>query len=92
MSNNTIILKCIDDSLDERKKLTKLLKDKCKVTICAKMDYRSLHAYLEDMFKELNINITYDQVSKIMFLCDNNVDVSINESNKLILYSLFFNT
>ncbi len=86
MSENVIILKCIDDSLDERKKLTKLLKEKCSVTICEKMDYRSLHSYLEDMFNSLDINITYDQISRIMFLCDNNVDVSINESNKLILY------
>ena len=86
MSDNHIILKCIDDSLDERKKLTKLLKEKCKITKCEKMDYRALHSYLEEFFKNENINITYDQVSKIMFLCDNNVDISINESNKLLLY------
>ena len=86
MSENVIILRCIDDSLDERKKITKLLKEKCKVTICEKMDYRALHAYLEDMFKELDINITYDQITRLMFLCDNNVDLSINESNKLVLY------
>ncbi len=86
MSENIIILRCIDDSLDERKKLTKLLKEKCKVTICEKMDYRQLHAYLEEVFKELDINITYDQITRLMFLCDNNVDLSINESNKLIIY------
>ena len=86
MSENVIILRCIDDSLDERKKLIKLLKEKCKITKCEKMDYRSLHSYIEDLFKNHNIDITYDQVSRILFLCDNNVDISINESNKLILY------
>ena len=86
MNDNHIILRCIDDSLDERKKLIKLLKEKCKITKCEKMDYRSLHSYIEDLFKNHNIDITYDQVSRILFLCDNNVDISINESNKLILY------
>ncbi len=86
MGDNHIILKCIDDSIDERKKLTKLLKEKCKIIKCEKMDYRALHSYLEDMFKNLNIDITYDQISRILFLCDNNVDISINESNKLYLY------
>ncbi len=86
LSENVIILRCIDDSIDERKKLTKLLKEKCNVIKCEKMDYRALHSYLEDLFKENKIKITYDQVSRIMFLCDNNVDISINESNKLLLY------
>jgi len=86
MSENVIILRCIDDSLDERKKLIKLLKEKCSVTKCEKMDYRALHNYIEDTFKSLNIDITYDQVSRILFLCDNNVDITINETNKLILY------
>ena len=86
MSDNHIILRCIDESLDERKKLIKLLKEKCKITKCEKLDYRQLHSYLDDLFKSNNIDITYDQISRIMFLCDNNVDISINESNKLMLY------
>ena len=86
MSDNIIIFKCIDDSLDERKKVIKLLKEKANITKCDKLDYRELHSYLEDFFKENNIKIDYNSVSRIMFLCDNNTDISINESKKLLLY------
>jgi DNA polymerase-3 subunit delta len=50
------------------------------------MDYRALHSYLEDLFKENKIKITYDQVSRIMFLCDNNIDLCMSEIEKLLLY------
>ena len=37
MNENVIIFRCIDDSLDERRKLTKLIRSKCKVEIVEKL-------------------------------------------------------
>ena len=46
MNDNVIILKCIDESLDERKNITKKLREKCKVEEIKKMDYKELHLYI----------------------------------------------
>ncbi len=88
MNDNVIIFKCIDESLDERKSLTKLLKSKCDVRKIEKLDYKMLHQYVTNMFKENNIEATYNQVKAILDLCDYNPDYTINEVNKLLLYKI----
>ena len=53
---NVIIFKCIDDSIDERRSLTKLLRSKCKVEEIIPLNYKTLHEYVSNMFKNNNIN------------------------------------
>ena len=86
MNDNIIIFKCIDESIDERKKLTKLLREKCKIEECKKLDYKGLHEYVTNMFNDNKIKITYNQVKKILDLCEYNVDYTISEVDKLLLY------
>ena len=88
MNDNVIIIKCIDESLDERKKLTKLLREKCKIKECEKLDYKGLHEYVTNLFKENKINITYNQVKKILDLCEYNVDYTLSEVEKLLIYKI----
>ena len=88
MNENVIIFKCVDESIDERKSLTKLLKSKCNVQVLKKLDYKDLHAYVTNMFKEKKIEASYNQIKKILELCDNNPDFTINEVNKLFLYKI----
>lgn len=84
--DNVIIFKCIDDKLDERKKLTKILREKGNVTEIQKLDYKELHKYITDMFAKEKKNITFDQVKKILTLCEYNSDIAINETEKLLIY------
>lgn len=86
MNDNIIILRCIDESLDERKSIIKLLKSNCKVEEVKKLDYKELHEYVTNMLKENNINANYNQVKKILDLCEYNTDYTISEVEKLILY------
>ena len=86
MNDNVIIFKCIDESLDNRKKLIKLINEKCKVINCEKLDYKSLNTYITNMFKEKGYNINNNQIYKIMTLCEYNTDLTINEVTKLMLY------
>ena len=86
MNDNVIILRCIDESLDERKSIIKLLKSNCKVEEVKKLDYKELHEYVTNMLKENNINANYNQVKKILDLCEYNTDYTISEVEKLILY------
>lgn len=88
MNDNVIIFRCIDESLDERKKLTKLLKEKCKIIKCDKLDYRGLHAYVTEIFNDNNKKITYNQIKRILDLCQYNVDLTLNEVDKLLLYKI----
>lgn len=88
LNDNVIIFKCIDEKVDDRKNITKLLKEKCKLNIIPKLDYKALHQYITNMFKTENKKITYDQVKRILNLCENNADITINEVEKLLLYKL----
>lgn len=88
MNDNVIILKCIDESLDERKNITKKLREKCKVEEIKKMDYKELHEYITNMFVSNNKKITYNQVKEILNRCEYNDDFAINETEKLLLYKL----
>ncbi len=86
MSDNVLILKCKDEILDSRKSIIKLLKEKCKVEELKKLDYKSLHDLVTKIFKENGINVTYNQVKKILEMTENNTDVTLLEVNKLLTY------
>ncbi len=88
MNDNVIVFKCIDNSLDERKTITKKLREKCKVEEIKKMDYKELHEYITNMFAKNNKKITYNQVKEILNRCEYNDDFAINETEKLLLYKL----
>lgn len=88
MNDNIIILKCIDEKLDTKKELIKLIKDKCKVIELKKMDYKTLHEYVTKIFSDNNKKITYNQIKNILSLCENDTDSVLNEVNKLLLYKM----
>ena len=88
MNDNVIILKCSDEALDERRSLTKLLKSKCDVRVIEKLDYKNLHQYVSNMLKDNNIEANFNQIKKILDLCDYNPDYTINEVNKLLIYKI----
>ena len=88
MNDNVIIFKCVDENLDERKNITKKLREKCKVEEIKKMDYKELHEYITNMFVSNNKKITYNQVKEILNRCEYNDDLAINETEKLLLYKL----
>lgn len=88
MNDNVIILKCIDEKLDSKKELIKLVNDKCKVIELKKMDYKTLHEYVTKIFSDNNKRITYNQIKNILSLCENDTDSVLNEVNKLLLYKM----
>lgn len=88
MNDNVIIIRCIDESLDERKSLTKALRNKCKVNTVEKLDYKGIHEYVANELKEHKIKATFNQVKKILDLCEYNVDYTISELEKLLIYKI----
>lgn len=88
MNDNIIIFRCIDESFDERKKIVKKLREKCNIEEIKKLDYKDLNEYISNLLKENNIKYTFNQVKRILDLCDYNPDYTINEVNKLIIYKI----
>ena len=88
MNDNVIILKCIDEKLDNKKELIKLVNDKCKVIELKRMDYKTLHEYVTKIFSDNNKRITYNQIKNILSLCENDTDSVLDEVNKLLLYKM----
>lgn len=87
-NENVIIFKCIEEKLDDRKSLTKLIKEKCQIIECKKLDYKALSKLVTDMFLKENINIEFNEVKKILDLCEYNTDKTIMEVKKLLLYKI----
>ncbi len=88
MNDNVIIFKCVNESFDERRSFTKLIREKCKVEIIEKLDYKTLHEYISNMFKNAGINASFNQIKKILDLCEYNPDYTINEVEKLLIYKI----
>lgn len=88
MNDNVIIFKCVSEKLDERKKVIKYLREKCKVIVCEKLDYKGLHAYVQNVFKENKKEISFNQIKKILDLCEYDTDKTLNEVEKLLLYKM----
>ena len=88
MNDNIIIFKCLEESLDERKSITKLLKSKCKVETLEKLDYKNLHSYVAKMFADENIKTNFYQIKKILDLCEYDTDYTLSEVEKLLIYKM----
>ena len=84
--SNVIILKCTDEKLDERKKLTKILRDNKCVFEFKKLIYASLENYVFDYFKECGYKVGMPVVKKLVKKLENNSDMVFAEMNKLMMY------
>ena len=88
MSDDVIIIRCIDETIDERKSLTKALKSKCKVEKIESLDYKNLHEYVNNMFVDAGIYVDFNKIKRILDLCEYDPDYTISEVEKLLLYKI----
>lgn len=87
-NDNIIVIKCIDETLDNRKSIIKELNEKCKINKVEKLSYNELEPYLIEIFKSNNKKIKPYQIKKIMFLSQYNADYAVKEIEKLLLYKI----
>lgn len=91
--DNILVLKCIDESLDNRKSIIKKMYLNAEIFEAKKLDRWALTTKLKEMFKKDNYIINEEHIKKIINICgfnnyiDNN-DYIFNEVNKLMLYKL----
>lgn len=88
-NESTIIIFTLnEEKLDERKKITKELKNKCEVYTYNIKENKNLVTIISDNFKRDNYKIDLESIKKIMELTENNKDTIINEIDKLKMYKI----
>ncbi len=77
------------NTIDSRKKIVKTIKDNGSVINIAKLDKRGLNNMLTSYLKKYNYSIDYNTVNYIINNSFNNLDIMLNELDKIMLYYSF---
>lgn len=85
---NSILVFVVYDKVDERKKITKTIKDKYNYVCLKPLSPKDIIDKIISIFKEKKYSISYDNAKYIAYNCLNNYDLVINEINKVFLYYL----
>lgn len=85
-NNNIVILTALVDKLDERKKIVKLINEKCKVIFKPAIDDKNLSDFIIQEFKSNGYKIDYKTANYFVDYVGKNVDILISEIDKMILY------
>ncbi len=83
---SSILIFTSNDKLDNRKKITKILKDKYKIIELKEMYKKDLIQIVNEYVKDNKYTIDYKSVNYIIDSCLNNYDLIINELDKIFLY------
>ncbi|SFK58306.1 DNA polymerase III subunit delta [Salinicoccus halodurans] len=82
-----LIFKVFNEQLDNRKKITKIMKQKGKVTEVAEMDEQEVRQYLSSILAENEVAMDKSAMDIFINRTGINYETVTNEMNKLILYA-----
>lgn len=85
-NDNIIIIRCINEKLDERKKIIKLLRDKKCIIEFKKLMYFDLEKYIYDYLINLGYKVSIDTIKKLVKKLEYNSDLVFSECEKLMMY------
>lgn len=88
-NEGTTIIFTTQNSIDSRKKIVKVIKENGKLININKFDKREINNYLTSYLREYNYDIDYQTINYIMDNSYNNLDIMINELDKIMLYYSF---
>lgn len=83
---NIVVLTVLEEKLDERKKIVKQFKEKANVIHVDKIDEKKLPEFIINEFKEKGYKIDYKTTNYFLDYVGNDINVILNEINKMILY------
>ena len=84
--DNIVILTVMQDKLDERKKIVKLLKKNVTVIHKDMIDTKDLPKFIINEFLDSGYKIDYKTASYFVDYVGKNVDILLSEINKMIIY------
>ena len=86
---NTVLIFTTQKPIDSRKKIVKLIKDKYQVISDAKKDKMALSNFFSNYVKRNEFSIDYQTINYIINNSYNNLDIMLNELDKIMLYYNF---
>lgn len=75
------------NKLDERKAITKFLKSRSIIEECIALKDQDLRSWVKRQLGKNDINIDTDALNELLKRVENNTEVLVNETQKLILYA-----
>lgn len=88
-NSNTILIFTTQKPIDMRKKIVKELKSKYTVKNTPKMDKKALNNFLSKYVKDNEFTIDWETTNYIINNSYNNLDIMLNELDKVMLYYNF---
>lgn len=82
-----LIFKVFNEQLDNRKKITKIMKQKGKLTEVAEMNEHETRQYLSDILLDNEVTMEREAMDAFISRAGINYETVTNEMNKLILYA-----
>lgn len=83
---NTTLIFTTYERIDERKKITKTIKELGKLVNIKPLNYKEITQRIIDIFKKNKYKISYDDASYICEYALNNYDIALQEVKKIMLY------
>ncbi|AIO19501.1 DNA polymerase III subunit delta [Candidatus Izimaplasma bacterium HR1] len=87
VSDTLFIIHAPYDKLDERKAITKFLKSHSTVEDCKPLKDQDTRSWIKRQLGKNNIAIDPEAVNELLKRVENNTEVLVNETQKLILYA-----
>lgn len=84
-SNNIIF---VNKTIDLRKKIVKLIKEKYELINIEKIDYQNIRTFINEYVEKNNYQIDYQSVNYLINLWGLNFDIICHELDKAMLYNL----
>lgn len=83
---STVLIFTTQEGIDSRKKVVKSIKNNGNVINIPKMDKKAINNYLNNYLKEKSFKIDYQTVNFIMDNSYSNLDIMINDLDKIMIY------
>ncbi|MCF7927107.1 MAG: DNA polymerase III subunit delta [Candidatus Izimaplasma sp.] len=87
VNESILIIQAPYDKLDNRKKLTKLIKEHATVEHCEPLKQQDLRGWVQRQLGKHNIKIEPKALNELLNRVENDTEVLVNETTKLVLYA-----
>jgi len=74
--------------LDSRNSVVKFVRENGKILECKDLENSDWKIYVSKYFERRNVTISNDAINEICRRCDSDLDIFINETDKLLLYKI----
>jgi len=77
-----------DKKLDSRNKIYKYISDKGRIVECKDLKINDWMLYITKFFEKRNVKIEKSAINELCKRCDGNLNIFMNETEKLLLYKM----